>query len=117
MKSCPACASCGHSFAGEEKIAVVEPFPAQAALFPTIILRGRLIPQEIQLSAEKTVIKSWGWFWDGIEIQTPELLTYLSRISQSVALGWYTPHRWRGSGLRTVVFRTHRRQRVNFLTK
>ena len=88
------CASCGHSFAREQKIAVVEPFSAKAALFPTIILRGRLIPQEIQLSAEKIVIKSWGffwlshtdedipwekiagyhyhsgWFWDGIEIQT-----------------------------------------------
>ena len=73
---------------------MVEPFSAKAALFPTLLLRGRLIPQEIQLSSEKIVIKSWGflwlshtdedipwekiagyhyhsgWFWDGIEIQT-----------------------------------------------
>src|SRR4029079_3619994 len=57
------CASCGHSFAREEKIAVVEAFSAKAALLPTIALRGRLIPQEIELSAEKIVIKSWGFFW------------------------------------------------------
>ena len=88
------CASCGHNFAREQKIAVVEPFSTKASLFPTVVLRWRLIPQEIHLSAEKIVIKSWGlfwlshtdedipwekiagyhyhsgWFWDGIEIQT-----------------------------------------------
>ncbi len=104
-KVCPECAEfsktaakrCsfrGHNFAREAKIAIVEPFSAKAALPPTIFLRGRLIPQEIQLSTDKIVIKSWGffwlshtdeeipwekiagyhyhsgWFWDGIEIQT-----------------------------------------------
>lgn len=88
------CAYCGHNFAREEKIAVVELFSAKAAFLPTVLLRGRLIPQEIHLSPEKIVIKTWGlfwlshtdedipwekiagyhyrsgWFWDGIEIQT-----------------------------------------------
>lgn len=104
-KPCPACAEiakpaartcawCGHDFAREEKIAVIEPYSARAALFPTIIFRGRFIPQEIHLSSEKIMIKTWGvlwlshtdedipwekiagyhfhsgWFWDSIEIQT-----------------------------------------------
>jgi hypothetical protein len=88
------CAACGHNFARGEKIAVVEAFTAKAALLPTILWRGRFIPQEIQLGTEKIVIRTWGilwlshtdedipwekiagyhyhsgWFWDGIEIQT-----------------------------------------------
>jgi hypothetical protein len=88
------CASCGHSFAREAKIAIIEPFSAKAELLPTFFLRGRFIPQEIALSIDKIVIKTWGffwlshtdeeipwekiagyhyhsgWFWDSIEIQT-----------------------------------------------
>ncbi len=88
------CQYCGHDFAREEKIAVIEPYSAKASFLPTLLLRGRLIPQEIHLSSEKIVIKTWGffwlshtdeeipwekiagyhyhsgWFWDGIEIQT-----------------------------------------------
>lgn len=104
-KQCPVCAElskaearkcpfCSHDFAREEKIAVVEPYSAKAAFLPTLLLRGRFIPQEIQISSEKIVIKTWGrfflshtdedipwekiagydfhsgWFWDGIDIQT-----------------------------------------------
>ena len=104
-KQCPECAElsktaarkcqyCGHDFAREEKIAVIEPYSAKASFLPTLLLRGRLIPQEIHLSPEKIVIKTWGffwlshtdedipwekiagyhyhsgWFWDSIEIQT-----------------------------------------------
>ena len=104
-KQCPECAElskaaarkcryCGHDFAREEKIAVIEPFSAKASFVPTLLLRGRFIPQEIHLSSEKIVIKTWGlfrlshadedipwekiagyhyhsgWFWDSIEIQT-----------------------------------------------
>ena len=104
-KPCPDCAElsktearkcryCGHDFAREEKIAVIEPYSAKASFLPTFLLRGRLIPQEIHLTSEKIVIKTWGffwlshtdeeipwekiagyhyhsgWFWDAIEIQT-----------------------------------------------
>lgn len=104
-RACPECAElskpgarkcrfCGHGFAREEKIALIEPCSAKAALIPTIFMRGRLIPQEIHLSSEKIVIKTWGflwlshtdeeipwekiagydyhsgWFWDGVTIQT-----------------------------------------------
>lgn len=73
---------------------VIEPYSATASMLPTILFRGRLIPQEIHVSSEKIVIKTWGvfwlshmdedipwekvagynyqagWFWDSIEIQT-----------------------------------------------
>lgn len=73
---------------------MIEPYRAKASFLPTLLFRGRLIPQEIHLSAEKIVIKTWGilwlshtdedipwekiagyhyhsgWFWDRIEIQT-----------------------------------------------
>ena len=88
------CAWCGHNFAREKKIAQIEPFGAQAALVPTIVQRGRFVPQEIQLTPEKIVIRTWGvfkmshtdedipwgkvagyhyhsgWFWDRVEIMT-----------------------------------------------
>ncbi len=57
------CAFCGHSFARQQKVASVEAFHAKGVLLPTILLRGRLIPQEIQLSSEKIVILTWGLFW------------------------------------------------------
>ena len=73
-KRCPECAElskdaarkcphCGHSFAREEKIASVEAYTAKASLLPTLLVRGRLIPQEIHLSSEKIVIQTWGFFW------------------------------------------------------
>ena len=76
------------------RIASVEPFTAKACLFPTILLRRRLIPQEIHLTPDKIIIQTWGffwlsrrdedipwekiagyhyhsgWFWDSLEIQT-----------------------------------------------
>ena len=69
-KQCPQCAElskaaarkcqyCGHDFAREEKIAVVEPYSAKASFLPTVLFRGRLIPQEIHLTPEKIVIKTW----------------------------------------------------------
>jgi len=88
------CHYCGHDFAREEKIAIIEPYRAKASFLPTLLFRGRLIPQEILVSPEKIVIKTWGffwlshtdedipwekiagyhyhsgWFWDEIEIQT-----------------------------------------------
>jgi hypothetical protein len=104
-KLCPECAEvskeaakkcpyCSHDFARQEKISVIKPYRGKASLLPTLIFRGRLIPQEIHLSSEKIVIKTWGmfwlshtdedipwekiagyhyhsgWFWDSIEIQT-----------------------------------------------
>ncbi|MES2933511.1 MAG: hypothetical protein V4805_08500 [Pseudomonadota bacterium] len=57
------CHHCGHSFEREEKIASVEAFTAKASLLPTVLIRGRMIPQEIHLSAEKIVIQTWGIFW------------------------------------------------------
>lgn len=104
-KRCPACVElvrdaagvcrhCGHSFARDRNIAALEAFCAVAARFPTWFMRGRLIPQEIHLSAEKILITTWGYFklsrideeipwqkvaghhyhsglfWDSIEIQT-----------------------------------------------
>ena len=73
-KQCPQCAEVaksaarkcryrGHDFGREEKIAVIEPYSAKASLLPTLVLRGRLIPQEIHLSPEKILIKTWGLFW------------------------------------------------------
>jgi hypothetical protein len=88
------CAYCGHSFARQQKVAAVEKFSAEAARLPTLILKGRLIPEQIHLNAEKILIQSWGlfglsrtdeeipWekiagyhyhaglFWDSVEIQT-----------------------------------------------
>ena len=73
---------------------MIAPYSAKASFLPTLLLRGRLIPQEIHLSPEKIVIKTWGlfwlshtdedipwgttagyhyhsgWLWDSIEIQT-----------------------------------------------
>ena len=104
-KSCPECAElskyaakkcchCGHDFARQAKIAVIEPFGTKAAFLPTVLFRYRFIPQEIAVSSDKIVIKTWGffwlshtdedipwekvagfhyhsgWFWDSIEIQT-----------------------------------------------
>lgn len=57
------CARCGYSYEREKKIADVEAFTAKADLLPTVLFRGRLIPQEIHLSSEKIVIQSWGYFW------------------------------------------------------
>lgn len=73
-KQCPQCAElsrtvarkcqhCGHSFARDERIAEIEDYTAEAALLATILLRGRLIPQKIHLSAEKIVIQTWGFLW------------------------------------------------------
>ena len=88
------CSHCGHDFARERKTTAIEPFVATAALVPTIVHRGRFIPQEIHILPEKITIKTWGifrlshtneeipwekiagyhyhsgWFWDSIEIQT-----------------------------------------------
>lgn len=88
------CRYCGHDFAREQKAAVIKPYSAKASFLPTLLFRGRLIPQEIHLASEKVVIRTWGflwlshtdedipwekiagyhyhsgWFWDGIEIQT-----------------------------------------------
>jgi hypothetical protein len=88
------CPFCGHSFAREERIAKLDPFHAKAAFLPTVLLRGRLIPQEISLTPEKILIQTYGffwlsrtdedipwekiagyhyhsgWFWDSVEIQT-----------------------------------------------
>jgi hypothetical protein len=104
-KACPECAEvaadeatrcpcCGHNFARQERISTVEPFSAKAALLPTLLIRGRLIPQEIHLTPEKILIQTYGffwlsrtdeeipwekiagyhyhsgWFWDQVEIQT-----------------------------------------------
>lgn len=104
-KRCPDCAElvrlaaskcryCGHSFAREARIADFEQFSARAELLPTLLIRGRLIPQQIHVSPEKITIQSWGlfgfsrtdddipwekvagfhyhagWFWDAVEIQT-----------------------------------------------
>lgn len=73
-KSCPDCAElskeaaikcphCGHSFARQAKVAMVEAYAAKAEFLPTLLFRGRLIPQEIHLSSEKIVIQTWGFFW------------------------------------------------------
>ena len=88
------CRYCGHSFAREERIADFEKFSARADLLATLLIRGRLIPQQIHLSPEKVTIQTWGmlglsrtdedipwekiagfhyhagWFWDAVEIQT-----------------------------------------------
>jgi len=57
------CALCGHSFARQRKVAAVEKFHAKGELLPTIFIRGRLIPQEIELDSEKILITTWGVFW------------------------------------------------------
>lgn len=73
-KQCPDCAElartvarkcphCGHSFARDERVASIEEYTAEASLVATLLLRGRLIPQKIHLSAEKIVIQTWGMFW------------------------------------------------------
>lgn len=88
------CPHCAHNFARQARVAAVEPFSAKAALLGTILVRGRLIPQEIHLTPEKILIQThgffwlsrtdeeipWekiagyhyhsGWFWDSVEIQT-----------------------------------------------
>ena len=98
METVPAeagkCRYCGHSFAREARLADFEPFSARADLLPTLLVRGRLIPQQIHLSPAKIAIQTWGlfgfsrtdedipwekvagfhyhagWFWDAVEIQT-----------------------------------------------
>lgn len=76
------------------KTVAIKAFVTKAALLPTVLTHWRLLPNEIRLSNEKIVIKSWGimrlshtdedipwgkvagyryhsgWFWDSIEIQT-----------------------------------------------
>jgi len=80
-KLCPECAEvskaaarkcryCSHDFAREEKIAVIEPYSAKASFLPTILLRGRLIPQEIHLSPEKILIKTLVFFGSAIRMKT-----------------------------------------------
>ena len=88
------CPHCGHDFERKEKIATIEPFTARASLLATLLIRRRLIPEEIFLTPEKIVIQTWGffwisrsdedipwekiagyhyhagWFWDSLEIQT-----------------------------------------------
>jgi RNA polymerase subunit RPABC4/transcription elongation factor Spt4 len=104
-KSCPDCGEttraharkcpwCGHNFLRGARVASFEAYSANASLLATVLLRGRLIPQEIHLTPEKIVILTWGflwlsrtdeeipwekiagyhyhsgWFWDNVEIQT-----------------------------------------------
>ncbi len=57
------CLYCGFDFARGERLAVIDPFLAKAALMPTFLLRGRFIPQEIHVSPEKVVIRTYGLFW------------------------------------------------------
>ena len=73
-RQCPQCAElsravarkchhCGHSFARDDRISSLEDYSAEASFLATVLLRGRLIPQKINLSSEKIVIQTWGIFW------------------------------------------------------
>ena len=66
-KVCPDCAEvvraaahkcryCGHSFAREARIADFEQFSPRADQLASLLIRGRLIPQQIHLSPEKITI-------------------------------------------------------------
>ncbi|MCB1079689.1 MAG: zinc ribbon domain-containing protein, partial [Verrucomicrobiae bacterium] len=57
------CRYCGHDFARGERLQSIEPFKVTASLMPTFLLRGRFIPQEVHLSPEKIVIRTYGLFW------------------------------------------------------
>lgn len=73
-KPCPQCGArnwpeaavcrwCGHRYGGaRRRVQAFEPFEVTAALLPTILQRGRLLPQTISLNAEKIVISTPGPF-------------------------------------------------------
>jgi len=104
-KTCPGCAElckpaaricrhCGSRFTAEDGSRLATSQTIRASLLPTLLFRRRFIPQEIHLSPETIVIRTWGffwlthtneeipwekiagyhyrsgWFWDRIEIQT-----------------------------------------------
>jgi len=129
-KQCPECAElskklakkcpyCGHSFLREQRIASIKPISTKASFMPTLLFRGRLIPQEIQLTPEKIIIRTWGflwlshtdeeipwakvagyhyhsgWFWDAVEIQT--------RGQEANHIGWLPKSK--GTEIRDVLER------------
>ena len=60
---------------------MIEPYSAKASFLPTLLLLGRLIPQEIHLSSEKIVIKTWGSFGSATRMKisrgrrSPDIIT------------------------------------------
>lgn len=73
-KPCPQCGArnwpdaavcrwCGHRYGRTQaRLQPFEPFDVTARLLPTIVHRGRLLPQTIQLTPEKIVISTPGPF-------------------------------------------------------
>lgn len=73
-KECPDCLSrvkaearvcrwCGHRFRSPELQVHVEPRRIQAKIVPSFFFRGRFIPQEVEITEEKLVVKAPGLFW------------------------------------------------------
>jgi ribosomal protein L40E len=58
------CRWCGETFqpAGRRDVRQIEPFTVTARLLPTILYRGRFLPQTISLTQEKIVISTPGAF-------------------------------------------------------
>ena len=72
-KPCPECGArnwseaalcrwCGHRFEEAVGQVKVEPFTATARLLPTVLQRGRFLPQKLSLTAEKILICTPGLF-------------------------------------------------------
>lgn len=72
-KECPACLSrakseasvcrwCGHRFAGPNLEVDVEPRTVRARVLPSVLFRGRFLPQEVELTHEKLVARTPGIF-------------------------------------------------------
>ena len=72
-KKCPKCLSmckneaivckwCNYVFKKERSALNIKPFEVKANLFPTLILRHRLLPQKVNFSNEKIIISTPGFF-------------------------------------------------------
>ena len=57
------CSCCRANLIRQKAVAEFEPVSIPASVIGSIFLRGRFIPQRIQLLPDKVVISTWGRFW------------------------------------------------------
>lgn len=56
------CRWCGHRFHSPEMQVAVEPRRIRAKVFPSLLFRGRFLPQEVELTEEGLVVSALGYF-------------------------------------------------------